>query len=106
MKRINYFSKQILKASDYLIIPYEKLLEDYSIFRKLIKFSDFQYDENIIQHAINFSSFENMRSLEEDDSKEKTKDEYFAREGKSFKFPEYFSKRQGPEKTAELTSVI
>jgi hypothetical protein len=62
---INYFSKQLDKASDRLLLSYEELkAKPRERFEEIIRFTNYDYDEKIFRMAMDFSSFDSMRKLE------------------------------------------
>ena len=65
IKKINYFSRMLIKSKDHLIISYEELLnDDRANFRRIIDFSSLKYDYASFSEAIIMSKFNSMRKLE------------------------------------------
>lgn len=89
--RINYFSRQIEKTREVLILPYESLKQETeSRFRGLVDFIDYGYDEAAFRAALEHSSFDSMQRMEVEYSPESAKDKLHARRSKTNAFKEHF----------------
>lgn len=82
VERLNLFASMLQKSKDCLIIPYENLVADpQHQFRKIVDFSEWNYLDDIFEYALDRSSFENMKKLE--NQKGKDDNSYHVRKGKS-----------------------
>lgn len=62
---MNYWAKEIDKKEDSLIVTYEDLRKDTNKeLKKILDFLKINVDDNIIDEAVNYSSFNNMRKME------------------------------------------
>jgi hypothetical protein len=54
------------KHKSVFVVKYEDLMADtFAATKKLLEFIDYPFDEQLVQHAIEVSKFEKMKSLEE-----------------------------------------
>lgn len=91
-KKINSFSKAINKSSDYLIVSYEDLKKDpKKNFRRIIKFSDYPYNEKLIDEAIKNASFDSMHKKEVKEKKYKNKEAFHTRKGNVSGYHDYLT---------------
>lgn len=80
--RINYFSRQLEKAREVLIIPYEALRAAPEVwFRKLILFSNYEYDEASFYKALKHSSFDSMHKMERTQKGYESEEQFHTRKG-------------------------
>lgn len=92
ISRINYFSRQLEKSREYMVMPYEELRQDTEgSFRKIIEFTPYEYDEGVFKRAIEHSSFESMQKLELKGREGVDKEKLHARSGTTNKYKEYLS---------------
>jgi hypothetical protein len=78
---------------DLLLVHYEDLKTDaQQELRRMIRFADLPTDENRIRHAVERSSFENMKRLEGEYGRPgKSHPNVFTRKGKKGQWTDYFS---------------
>lgn len=92
ISRINYFSRQLEKSHDYMVISYEELKQDTEAsFRKIIEFTPYVYDEEVFKRAIEHSSFESMQKLELKGRETVAKEKLHARRGGVNKYREHLN---------------
>ncbi len=90
ISRINYFSKQIEQASEYLILPYEVMRNDPETkLKELIDFTYYQFNYDIFRSALEQSSFSSMRKMEVEQRQYETTEQFHTREGGIFKFRDH-----------------
>ncbi|HYW36230.1 MAG TPA: sulfotransferase domain-containing protein, partial [Balneolaceae bacterium] len=82
--KLNYFSRQLEQARNLTIISYESLTSDPDKrFREMIEFSKHRFDADAFAKALERSSFESMRRLEEEQRGRDDEEGYHTRKGKS-----------------------
>lgn len=80
--RINYFSRQLERARDVLIIPYESLrTTPETWFKKFILFTNYEYDEKAFYKALEYSSFSSMRKMEREQTEYDSEEQFHTRQG-------------------------
>lgn len=103
INRINYFSRQLEEARDYLVIPYEELRKETdSTFRRIIEFTPYEYDEDVFKRAMEHSSFESMQKLELEGRNGVSIEKLHTRRGETNKYKEYLSDEVFSLITAQL----
>lgn len=81
-KRINYFSSQLESSKSTLIIPYERLRnKPEEEFRRLIMFTNYEYNEESFYAALEHSSFKSMREMEKKQKDLNSEEAYHTRKG-------------------------
>lgn len=92
ISRINYFSRKLEKASEYMVVPYEELRQETeSTFRRIIEFTPYEFDKNVFRRAMEHSSFESMQKLELKGRGDVAREKLHARRGETNKYKEYLS---------------
>lgn len=92
VKQLNYFTKELNKTKEYIIIPYEIMRQDPdNYFRNIIDFIGFDFNQTSFDYAINRSSFESMQKMEINLFKKENGEALHVRRGEVNKYIDSFN---------------